>query len=305
MLPNSCMNRQAEAGSWGIEIDGAKHHFVDVGEVRLHCVEAGTGPLVVLLHGFPEFWWSWRYQIPALAKGGFRVVAPDLRGYNLSDKPPNVKDYAIERLRADVAGLIHGLGEKKAHVIGHDWGAGVAWDFAMHRPELTDRLGILNVPHPIEMMRGLTHSFAQLRKSWYIFFFQLPGVPERMLRRNNYEMLRRSLRADRARPATDEELDRYVHAAAKADDLRGGINFYRAAMRSAATGSLPKPQRIDAPVLVIWGERDRFLGKDLATPPPKWVPHARVEFLPDASHWVQVDAPQRVNELLLSFLRPA
>jgi pimeloyl-ACP methyl ester carboxylesterase len=297
--------RVSDEVSDGIEIEGARHRLVDVGEVKLHCVEAGSGPLVVLLHGFPEFWWSWRYQIPALAKGGFRVVAPDLRGYNLSDKPPRVKDYAIDKLTGDVAGLIGALGEKKAHVVGHDWGAAVAWEFAMHHPALLDRLAILNVPHPVEMLRGLTRSFAQMRRSWYIFFFQLPGIPEAGLRRNDFRMLRRSLSVDRVRPATDDELDRYVEAAKRADGLRGGIHYYRAAIRGAATGSLPRPERIDAPVLVVWGERDRFLGKELATPSPKWVPHARVEFLPDASHWVQVDAPQRVNELLLDFLRPA
>jgi epoxide hydrolase 4 len=289
---------------------GVEHRRIDVGEVSLHVALAGgeaneNGPLVVLLHGFPEFWWSWRYQIPALVQAGFRVAAPDLRGYNLSDRPATVADYGIAHLTADVDGLVRALGADRAHVVGHDWGAVVAWEFAMRYPARLERLAILNVPHPQVMLRALMRSPAQLRKSWYIFFFQLPHVPELFIQQNDYASLRKSLAAGRlVRPARDE-IDPYVDAARRAESLRGGVNYYRATFRSMRDNLRRRPAPIDAEVLVIWGERDLFLGRELATPPPKLVPHARVEFLPEASHWVQVDAPGRVNDLLVPFLAAA
>jgi epoxide hydrolase 4 len=286
----------------GLEIEGARHVMLDVGEVKLHAVEAGRGPLVVLLHGFPEFWWSWRLQIPALAAAGFHVVAPDMRGYNLSDRPPDVADYGLPHLSADVAGVIRAMGEKKAHVVGHDWGAVVAWAFAMEHPAMLDRLAILNVPHPVRMERALFRSPRQIAKSWYIFFFQIPRLPERFLRAGDFANLKRSLRAGRG-PVSDSEIQPYVDAARRAEGLRGGIAYYRAALRGVVTGTLPEPRVIEAPVLVIWGERDKFLGRELAAPPARLVPNARVEYLPGASHWVQLDEPEKVNALLAGFLR--
>jgi len=283
----------------GLMIPGATHRRVDVGELSLHYVEAGSGPLVILLHGFPEFWWSWRHQIPALAQAGFRVVAPDLRGYNLSDKPHDVASYAIERLTGDVAGLIRALGQKKAHVVGHDWGGGVAWSFAMGHPALLDRLAVLNCPHPAQMMRGL-RTARQLRKSWYMFFFQLPEIPERFMAANDYEALRKSLGT--AAPTADD-VQHYVEAARRADRLHGGLNYYRAMMRGFLTGSTSRFQPIDAKTMVIWGEKDAFLGKEIADPGQKWVPGVRMEWVPRATHWVQIDAAERVNTLLVDFLR--
>jgi pimeloyl-ACP methyl ester carboxylesterase len=283
----------------GLTIPGATHRRVNVGELSLHYVEAGSGPLVILLHGFPEFWWSWRHQIPALAQAGFHVVAPDMRGYNLSDRPANVGAYAIDRLTADVEGLIRALGQKKAHVVGHDWGGGVAWSFAMGHPSFVDRLAVLNCPHPAMMMRGL-RTWKQLKKSWYMFFFQLPGIPERFVSANDYEYLKKALRT--ANP-DEEDVQHYIEAARRADRLHGGINYYRAMMRGFATGSTPKFVPIEAKTMVIWGEKDAFLGKELADPGPRWVPGARVEWLPRATHWVQIDAAERVNALLVDFLR--
>src|SRR3954451_16988189 len=155
---------------------------VTVNGVRLHYVETGEGPLVVLLHGFPEFWWTWRHQIPALAAAGFRVVALDMRGYAESGKPPRWQDYRMEILAADVARLIAALGEERAHVVGHDWGAAVAWMVATLHPERVERLAILNVPHPARMERALRTSPRQLLHSWYMFFFQIPWLPERLMR---------------------------------------------------------------------------------------------------------------------------
>jgi pimeloyl-ACP methyl ester carboxylesterase len=283
---------------------GVAHRRIDVGGVSLHVVLAGEGegPLVVLLHGFPEFWWSWRYQIAPLVQAGFRVAVPDLRGYNLSEQPPHVEDYSLRNLTADVDGLIRALGGGKAHVVGHDWGAAVAWEFASRYPQRVDRLAILNVPHPQRMVRALLRSPRQAWKSWYIFFFQVPALPELLVQQDDFAFLRRSLAAGRlVRPGRDE-IDPYVAAARRADSLRGGINYYRAMARDLRSALKTRPASVEAETLVIWGERDVFLGRELATPPRKLVPNARVEFLPEASHWVQVDAPGRVNALLVPFL---
>lgn len=280
-----------------------EHRWLSVGDVNLHCVFAGDdkGPLVVLLHGFPELWYAWRRQILALADAGFRVVAPDMRGYNLSDKPAAVSAYAIDILARDIDGLIRACGREKAHVVGHDWGGGVAWAFAMKHPTRLDRLVILNCPHPLSMFRGLRRP-DQLKRSWYMFFFQLPRIPERSMRANHFAMLLGVLRNDPLVPGAFDERDLSVYAEAYAQPgaLRGMTNYYRAMFRSKP--STKTIARIDAPVLVIWGEQDRHLGLPLSCPDSALVPNVRVERIADASHWVQHERPERVNELLIDFL---
>jgi epoxide hydrolase 4 len=271
------------------------------GGVRLHYVEAGEGPLVVLLHGFPEFWYSWRRQIPALAAAGFRVVAPDMRGYNLSDRPSAWRAYDTNLLAADIAGLVGALGEQRAHIVGHDWGAAVAYVVAMRHPEVVDRLVILNVPHPERMLQGFS-TLRQLRKSWYMFFFQLPVIPERMFARDGFAFAKRSLRAGARGAFSDEDLERYVDAWSQPGALTGMINYYRAALRRSPRSAQASIKPIDAQTLVIWGERDTYLGRELAEPLPRWVPNLRMEWLPEATHWVHHEAPERVNELLVGFL---
>jgi pimeloyl-ACP methyl ester carboxylesterase len=279
------------------------HRYADLGGVRLHYVEAGEGPLVVLLHGFPEFWFSWRFQIPALAEAGFRVVAPDMRGYNLSDKPTGVESYALDRLARDVERLIGALGEERAVVVGHDWGGIVAWAAAMLHPERVERLVILNVPHPERLARGL-RTPRQLLKSSYAFFFQIPWLPETVLRARDFAVVRFVFRNDPVRPDTfgEDDIDWYVEALSRPRALTATINYYRALARRAPDLARTLRRRIEAPVLVIWGQRDLFLVPELARPDPVFVPDARVERLPDASHWVQQDRPERVNALLLEFL---
>jgi epoxide hydrolase 4 len=284
---------------------GLTDGYADVGEVRLHYVEAGPadGPLVLLLHGFPEFWYSWRRQLPALANAGYRAVAPDMRGYNLSEKPSSWRAYGAERLAGDVAGLIQALGRERAFVVGHDWGAAVAYYAATFHPDAVKRLAILNVPHPARMLAGL-RTLRQLRRSWYMFFFQIPALPEHLLARENYSFAKRSLRANAARGAfTDEDLERYVAAWSQPGALTGMIAYYRAALRNTPRKALSSLRPIAAPTLVIWGERDAYLGSELAEPDPRWVPDVRVQRIPEASHWVQHEAPERVNELLIEFLR--
>lgn len=275
--------------------------YAEVNGVRLHYVEAGEGPLVVLLHGFPEFWYSWRHQIPALVAAGYRVVAPDMRGYNLSDRPRSWRLYDADYLAGDVAGLIRHFGQESAYVVGHDWGAAVAYMTAMRHPEVVRRLAILNVPHPARMLDGF-RTVKQLRKSWYMFFFQLPFLPERLLARDDFSFVKRSLRADSPGAFTDDDLERYVEAWSQPGALTGMINYYRAALRQTPGKTLARMSPIEAPVLVIWGQRDRHLGSELAEPPARWVTDGRIEWIPAATHWVQHDAPERVNELLTEFL---
>jgi pimeloyl-ACP methyl ester carboxylesterase len=280
------------------------HRHLAVNGIRLHVVEAGAGPLVVLLHGFPEFWYSWRRQLPALAAAGFHAVAPDLRGYNASDKPSNVSDYRIRHLVDDVAGLIAALGERRAHVVGHDWGGVIAWKLAMLRPDLVERLVILNAPHPAAFARALG-SPAQWLRSHYMVFFQIPWLPEWLLSTGDFTLLGRTLRREPVvREAfTAEDVAHYKHALTRPGALTAALNYYRATFRYPS--ELRRGARqVTAPTLLIWGERDRYLGIGMTEELDQWVPNLQVERIPEASHWVQNDAPGRVNELLLQFLRP-
>jgi pimeloyl-ACP methyl ester carboxylesterase len=270
------------------------------GGIRLHYVEAGEGPLVVLLHGFPEFWYSWRNQIPALAQAGYHVVAPDMRGYNLSDKPVGWRQYRAERLAQDIAGLIRHFGVQRAYLAGHDWGAAVAYTTAMRHPELIERLAILNVPHPERMLSGF-RTWQQLRKSWYMFYFQIPAVPERTVARDGFSFFKRSLRADSPGSFSDADLALYEQAWSQPGALTASINYYRAALRTSPRAALAQLVPIKTETMVIWGMRDRHLGSELAEPLPQWVPNVRMERIAQATHWVQHDAPERVNELLTDF----
>jgi len=281
---------------------GTHRHLV-VNGVRLHFVDAGTGPLVVLLHGFPEFWYSWRRQLPVLAKAGFHAVALDLRGYNESARPPNVRDYRIRCLVDDVAGLIAALGEKRAVVVGHDWGGVIAWKLAMRRPDLLERLVILNSPHPVAFARALRNPAQWLRSS-YMLFFQIPWLPECLLSAGDFTLLARTLRSEPVNgdAFTAEDVVLYKRALGKRGALTAALNYYRALLRYPS--ELRRDNRpIATPTLLIWGEGDRYLGVGMTEGLGKWVPNLRVAKIPDASHWVQNDAPERVNTLLLDLLR--
>jgi pimeloyl-ACP methyl ester carboxylesterase len=293
----------ADPGEPGVE--GVRHRRVHVGEVTLHVAEAGEGRPVILLHGFPELWWAWRHQLPALARAGFHAVAPDLRGYGTSDAPVEVSAYRVSRLAADVAGLARALGPGRVSVVGHDWGGVVAWAFAERHPELLDRLVVVNAPHPRAMARELRRP-GQLLRSSYMLLFQLPFLPEALLAARGHLLLRRALRGLRATTPSEAELAPYV-AAARRTGLRGGLGYYRAAARAALRprrgggGGVPR-QPVARPVLVVWGERDPVLGPRLAVPPPGAALDVRVERLPGASHDAHLDDPVRVNALLVAFL---
>lgn len=279
---------------------GWAHREERLNGVRLHWVEAGDGPPVVLLHGFPEFWWGWRRQIQPLADAGFRVIVPDLRGYNLSEKPRGMAAYRIQALVADVDALIGHTGAGRAHVVGHDWGGIVAWWLAMIAPERVDRLAILNAPHPRAFRREI-RTLDQMRRSWYAMAFQLPVLPELAIRANDFALLEAVFRAKSVRPGafSDDDIRRYKEAAARPGALTAMINYYRAAVRAPRLETRTIPHR----TLLVWGERDQALRVQLTRGLEEWVPDIRIECLPQASHWVAAEFPETVTELLTGFLR--
>jgi pimeloyl-ACP methyl ester carboxylesterase len=280
---------------------GLREGRVEVDEgVSLHYVEVGEGPLVLLLHGFPEFWYSWRHQLPALASAGYRTIAVDMRGYERSDKPRDVEAYVLPTLARDVERAIKALGADSARVVGHDWGGLVAWHLAMLCPDMVERLVIINAPHP-ERGRASLRSLRQLRRSWYIGLFQLPVLAEAYVRWGDYEFIRNTFRSG-STGTGPAEIERYVDAFAMPGAARAGLNYYRALGRWLIREA-PDPRRIEAPVLVIWGDRDPYLGSESAEPDRQWVPNLRFERLPDAGHWPQIDQPDLVNAMLLDFLK--
>ncbi len=286
------------------DVPGARESHAEVNGVRLRYVEAGSGPLVVLLHGFPEFWYSWRHQIPALAQAGFHVVAPDMRGYGGSSKPSGWRSYRTDLLVGDVVALIRHLGHERAHVVGHDWGGAVAYLTAIEHPEVVRRLAVLNIPHPERMLAGL-RTLRQLRRSWYMFMFQLPWLPEAGIRRNEFAVFRDAFASDAPGAFDRQDIERYLEAWSQPGAATGMVNYYRALLRRSPRAAARRMRPIECPVLVIWGERDRHLGAELARPAARWVPDVRLELLPEASHWVQHDSPERVCRLLAGFLAPS
>jgi epoxide hydrolase 4 len=276
---------------------------VSATKVYLHVEQTGEGDPVVLLHGFPEFSYCWRHQMPALAAAGFQAIAPDLRGYNLSDRPLGVRNYRANCLVEDIAALIRELPQGKAQVVGHDWGGVVAWRLAAKHPELVNRLVVLNAPHPAAYLRVVKRNTIQWLRSWYVLFFQLPWLPERVIQSRDFAMLERAWKNDPVTPSaySDEDIARYKAVLRPPGALTAAINYYRAAMRWP--GDLyEEPQCVRAPTLLIWGEKDRYLGVDLTQGLEEWIPDLRVERIPEASHWVQNDVPEAVNRLLTQFL---
>jgi len=285
--------------------ESLQHGYVHVNGVRLHYVAQGEGPLVLLLHGFPEFWYSWRHQIPVLAQY-FRIVALDLRGYNDSDKPPGVASYRIDTLAADVMGLIRAFGEEKAVIIGHDWGGGIAWVFAAEYPQATEKLIVLNCPHPAAFQQHLTTNRRQLRRSWYMFFFQIPWLPEFGIRLNLGWFVEKAFRgmAIRKEAFSDDELQHYAEALQKPGVLTAAINYYRAAFRERIRCGERSFDKIKCPTLLIWGEEDTALGKELTrNMEPYFTDRFEIKYIPQCSHWVQQEQPELVNRYMVEFLQ--
>ena len=267
------------------------HYTTQLGPVAIHYVTDGpeSGPVVMLLHGFPDCWETWRHQMPALAAAGYRVVAPDLRGYNLSAKPSGVEAYRPSRVAGDVVALIRHLGASRVTLVGHDWGGIVAWYVTAAQPSLVARLAVLNAPHPRAFAREL-YSPLQLLRSWYVFFFQIPRLPEALLRARRFAILRHLFRTDprRAGAFGDEDIERAIEAAAQPGALEAMVNYYRAMVRYPDTALGRATRDITTRTMVIWGEHDRYLDEGLLDGLERWVPWLRVERLPDASIWAGV-----------------
>lgn len=284
-----------------------RHGYAQVGDVRIHYAESGEGEsLVLLLHGFPECWYSWRHQLQALGES-HRVVAPDLRGYNLSDKPTLVSDYRMERLVDDVTGLIRHFGAREAAIVGHDWGAAIAWATARNHPEYVRKLAALQVPPPEVWAKNM--SLRQLLRSWYMFFFQLPYIPELVLSRDDFSGLDEMLRST-SRPGTftSEDLAVFKAALRERGALTAAINYYRANFwsflrRASPAGDATGGFRIRVPTLFIFGERDRFIIPETVEGAGAYVaaPYRELR-LAGANHWVQQEYPAEVNAALLEFI---
>ena len=279
-----------------------EHMHLTTNGVMLHAVAAGPsdGPLVILLHGFPEFWYGWRRQIEPLAAAGFRVLVPDQRGYNLSSKPEGLRAYTLDVLADDVLGLASSLGRSTFSVVGHDWGGVLAWHLASRNPDQIERAVILNGPH-LGVMRNFTLSHpGQMLKSWYVGFFQVPWLPERVLSASDFVSLRRALTGTSQPGAfNSDDLERYREAWAQPGALTAMLNWYRALPVQTPTR---RAERVRVPVRVIWGDRDTALEPGLAEASVALCERGEVFHLPDATHWVQHDSPDEVNRLIVEFL---
>lgn len=276
------------------------HAYLSTNGIRLHYVTQGEGPLMLMLHGFPEFWYSWRHQIPEFARN-YKVVAVDLRGYNESDKPVEQSAYGLSILVEDIKGIIQGLGYDCCILVGHDWGGAIAWSVGYAYPELVERLIILNVPHPAKFSEGL-RTLPQLLKSWYILLFQIPVLPEWILSQSNCAVLARLLRQTTTSPTTfpPEAIAAYRQAAAKPGALTAMVNYYRNLWQSNIFKQ--EWEILQPPTLLIWGEKDVALGKELTLGTQTYVRDLQIRYIPDCSHWVQQERPQLVNQYIREWL---
>jgi epoxide hydrolase 4 len=285
-------------------MDEIRYQTIHANGLDFNVATAGSGErLALCLHGFPESSFSWRHQMPLLAQLGFRVWAPDLRGYGGSSRPLGVPAYALETLEEDVAALIEASGARDVVLVGHDWGAVIAWYYAMFGRLPISKLIIMNVPHPALMEKGL-RTRRQLAKSWYIFFFQLPWIPEWGLARRGCEAIGRVFRdmaVDKAR-FPDEVLRVYREAAAAPGALTAMLNYYRALIRGLRRIRRRGIVQIDTPTLMIWGEVDAALGKELTYGTEEHVSNLTLRYLPNVSHWVQQEAPETVNAMIEAWL---
>lgn len=274
--------------------------FINTNGINLHYVSEGEGPLMLMLHGFPEFWYSWRHQIPEFAKD-YKVVALDLRGYNDSDKPQQTSAYAMSELLKDVEGVIKGFGYESCVLVGHDWGGAIAWHFASAYPEMVEKLIALNIPHPAKFAQGLKTP-EQLFKSWYVFFFQLPIVPELLFQLNNYEAIASAFRDSAVNKSafTDTDLEAYKDAFAKDGALTAAINYYRNVFSKIFQKK--NWEKLPVPTLTIWGENDRFLGQELTDGTEDYVEDFQICYIPNCGHWVQQEKPDLVNQYMREFL---
>ena len=279
-----------------------EHENIATNGIRLHVVIAGPedGTPVILLHGFPEFWYAWRNQIDALADAGFRLYMPDQRGYNLSDKPRAITDYSLDLLADDIIGLLDHIGVEKGFVVGHDWGGGAAWWLANRTPERIAKLTLLNIPHHAAFSRALRNDKEQRRRSRYMAYFQLPIIPEISVRAFNWRLLA-GWAFGESQAFTAEDLEQYKQAWAQPGAITGMLNWYRA-VRKAPPKRLDTP-RITVPTTLIWGKRDHVMKPELAEKSIELCDEGHLHYIDEATHWVQHEAADEVNQVLIDWLR--
>jgi epoxide hydrolase 4 len=289
-----------------VQIPELEHIYIHTNGIRLHTIQTGPidGPVSILLHGFPEFWYAWRKQIEPLSRAGFRLIIPDQRGYNLSDKPSGIEAYQLENLATDVMGIIERTGQQKVSLVGHDWGGIVAWWMAMHHPERLRNLAILNAPHPYAMRQALQRNLRQIFSSLYALFFQIPRFPEAWIKNNDCELLVRTLlKTSNPEAFTEEDIEYYREAWWQAGAMTAMLNWYRANFRYPP--AFPLDIRIKIPTLIIWGTQHVALIEDLAHDSLGLCATGRLEILADATHWIQHEKHERINEMLVGFLHVA
>jgi pimeloyl-ACP methyl ester carboxylesterase len=281
-----------------------QHSYFDGAGVRLHAAHVGEGPPVLFLHGFPEFWISWRHQLPALAEAGFRAVALDMRGYNLSDRPSQRQDYALDLLVEDVAAVVRQLGGR-AHVVAHDWGGIVAWAFAGRYPQLLDKLVIINAPH-MGVYRKKVVRTSQIFRSWYIGLFCLPGhVAEKALSKDNYAWLKRIFEKGplQKHAFSKAQIDEYTDVMRQPGALTAALNYYREGTSTIVAMDLAANAHVSASTLVLWGDQDPALGVELLDGLDAYVSKLRIQRFLNSSHWLQNELPEEVNRALIDFLK--
>lgn len=277
-----------------------KHDYITTNGVKLHYVTQGEGPLMLMLHGFPEFWYSWRHQIPEFAQY-FKVVAVDLRGYNDSDKPKEQSAYVMDEFIKDIEGLIKGLGYDKCILVGHDWGGAIAWCFTDAHPKMVEKLIALNIPHPAKFGQGL-RTPQQLFRSSYMFLFQLPWLPEALIQSADYQAIETAFKGMAVNKSafTQADIDAYKDAAAKRGALTAMLNYYRNIFQQRIFK--PSWSILEVPTLMIWGENDTALGKELTYGTEAYVRNLQIRYIPNCSHWVQQERPELVNQYMREFL---
>ena len=285
-------------------MSAVRTRFVDANGLQFEVDECGQGSRFALcLHGFPECAFSWRHQLPRLARLGYRVWAPNLRGYGRTSRPAGVDAYHIDRLVDDVVGLIDAAGATETLLVGHDWGGGVAWMTALSQRRRLSGLVVMNAPHPARFVAHLFR-WPQIRRSWYVFAFQVPRLPELLLGRRGARAVGRAfldMAVDKSRFPPDV-LDVYRQQALQPGALTAMVNYYRANRHLVRTPPAQLAQPIETPTLLIWGTADTALGVELAAETDAYVSPLTTRFLPGVSHWVQQEAPERVNALLEAWL---
>ncbi len=288
--------------------DRIRSEFVEANQLRFEVDMCGDGDVLALcLHGFPEHSISWRNQLPMLGAMGYKAWAPNMRGYGNSSVPTYMEEYSLENLMADVAGLIDASGCKEVVLLAHDWGAVIAWHFAIRQIRPLKKLIICNVPHPVPMRKAFGKGFAQLKKSWYVFFFQLPRLPEMMMKMRNGKGMGELIRSSASQPDKFPEIVTaiYDENGARPENLTAMVNYYRALVRGGGgkrQSDLGYPM-IETPTLMIWGEDDMALTKESTYGTDEVVRDFTIRYLPRISHWVQQDAPDETNAMISAFLK--